>query len=82
MHHHTLFQPLGTYASNRYGADAPHCDCAGLDFYVVLERPGYRVKRRRKCKSKVGAQHRLTKEDAIKWFQQKCVHESIVCFGM
>merc|ERR1712183_271666 len=43
----------------------------GMDFYVVLERPGYRVGRRRRCKSRVGIQHRVTKEDAMKWFQVK-----------
>lgn len=42
-----------------------------MDFYVVLERPGYSVARRREQKSRVGIQHRLTKEDAIKWFQTK-----------
>ena len=42
-----------------------------MDFYVVLERAGYRVARRRRCKNKVGHQHKLTKEDAMKWFQQK-----------
>ena len=42
-----------------------------MDFYVVLERAGYRVARRRRCKGKVGHQHKLTKEDAMKWFQQK-----------
>ncbi|RXH89126.1 hypothetical protein DVH24_006104 [Malus domestica] len=42
-----------------------------MDFYVVLERPGYRVGRRRRCKSRVGIQHRVTKDDAMKWFQVK-----------
>lgn len=47
-----------------------HCStscCPGMDFYVVLERPGYRVTRRRRCKTRVGVQHKVTKEDAIKW---------------
>ncbi|URE10438.1 ribosomal L5P family C-terminus [Musa troglodytarum] len=60
-----------------------HCHCPkvpsydpstgiyGMDFYVVVERDGYRVSRRRRCKSRVGIQHRVTKEDAIKWFQVK-----------
>ena len=43
----------------------------GRDFYVCLERPGYRVARRRRQHSRVGVQHRVTREDAIKWFQQK-----------
>lgn len=40
---------------------------AGMDFYVCLERPGYRVARRRKMKTRVGVQHKVTKDDAIKW---------------
>lgn len=39
----------------------------GMDFYVVLERPGYRVGRRRRAVSTVGVQHKVTKEDAMKW---------------
>ncbi len=42
----------------------------GMDFFVVLERPGYRVSRRRKQQKKIGKQHKLTKADAMKWFQQ------------
>ena len=38
-----------------------------MDFYVVLDRQGYRVARRRRAKARVGVQHRVTKEDAIKW---------------
>merc|ERR1712219_88299 len=41
----------------------------GLDFYVVLQRPGYRVSKRRRCPGKVGPKHLLIKDDAIKWFQ-------------
>lgn len=39
----------------------------GMDFYVVLERPGYRVGRRRRAVSTVGIQHKVTKEDSMKW---------------
>ncbi|VFQ72927.1 unnamed protein product [Cuscuta campestris] len=49
----------------------PSTGIYGMDFYVVLERPGFRVARRRRCKSRVGIQHRVTKEDAMKWFQVK-----------
>ncbi|KAG0606267.1 hypothetical protein M758_9G127000 [Ceratodon purpureus] len=49
----------------------PSTGIYGMDFYVVLERPGYRVGRRRRAKSRVGIQHRVTKEDAMKWFQVK-----------
>merc|ERR1711962_1091902 len=43
----------------------------GMDFYVVLARPGYNVRYRRKRKSRVGVQHRLVKSDGMRWFQQK-----------
>lgn len=51
---------------------APTCPplcrpAAGMDFFVCLERPGYRVARRREQQGRVGVQHRVTKEDAIKW---------------
>ncbi|KAF5948235.1 hypothetical protein HYC85_014192 [Camellia sinensis] len=49
----------------------PSIGIYGMDFYVVLERPGYRVGRRCRCKSRVGIQHRVTKDDAMKWFQVK-----------
>ncbi|KAK6803281.1 hypothetical protein RDI58_001065 [Solanum bulbocastanum] len=40
----------------------------GMDFYVVLERPGYRVAHRHRCKSQIRIQHKVTKEDSMKWF--------------
>eukprot|EP00877_Chromochloris_zofingiensis_P002017 jgi/Chrzof1/11816/Cz06g11020.t1 len=49
----------------------PSTGIYGMDFYVVLERPGYRVGRRRRTLARVGVQHKVTKEDAIKWFQTK-----------
>lgn len=56
---------------NLSGRYDPSTGIYGMDFFVVLERPGYRVGRRRRCKSRVGIQHRVTKEDAMKWFQVK-----------
>uniref|UniRef100_A0A5S6R513 Large ribosomal subunit protein uL5 n=1 Tax=Trichuris muris TaxID=70415 RepID=A0A5S6R513_TRIMR len=43
----------------------------GMDFYVVLGRPGFCISERRRCKNKIGAQHRITRDEAIKWFQKK-----------
>merc|ERR1712179_778761 len=43
----------------------------GMDFYVVLARPGYNVRYRRKKKARVGIQHRLVKSDGQRWFQTK-----------
>lgn len=47
-----------------------------MDFYVVLIRPGYRVARRKIKPGRIGNKHRVTKDDAIAWFQQK--YEGIV----
>ncbi|CAI5713370.1 unnamed protein product [Peronospora destructor] len=49
----------------------PSTGIYGMDFFVVLKRPGARVARRKIQQSRVGAPHRLTKDDAINWFQTK-----------
>jgi large subunit ribosomal protein L11e len=41
----------------------------GMDFVVVLKRRGARVARRRRCRSTVGPLQRVSKEDAIRFFQ-------------
>ncbi|KAL9112457.1 MAG: hypothetical protein Q9227_003299 [Pyrenula ochraceoflavens] len=43
----------------------------GMDFYCCMTRPGARVSRRRRCKSKVGTQHQVTEADTIKWFKTR-----------
>ena len=43
----------------------------GMDFYVVLGRRGYRVSEKKRKSGRIGVQHRLTKEDAQKWFLSK-----------
>merc|ERR1712004_94253 len=43
----------------------------GMYFYVVLDRAGARVAKRRRALSRVGCTHKLRKEDAQRWFQQK-----------
>ena len=43
----------------------------GLDFYVVLKRAGTRVSKRRRARARVGGCQKVSKEDAIKWFQTK-----------
>lgn len=49
----------------------PSIGIYGLDFYVVLGRPGLRVARRKRCQNKVGIHHKLGKQDAVNWFIQK-----------
>jgi len=43
----------------------------GMDFYVIMSRPGLRVTRRRRCKSRVGHSHKILQTDTIKWFKTK-----------
>jgi large subunit ribosomal protein L5 len=42
----------------------PELGIYGMDVSVALGRPGYRVKRRHRTKSKIGADHLLTAEEA------------------
>ncbi|CAH6830202.1 unknown_gene_16672 [Phodopus roborovskii] len=49
----------------------PSIGLYGLDFYVVLGRPGFSItdKKRRTCC--IGVKHRMSKEEAMRWFQHK-----------
>jgi len=49
----------------------PSIGIFGMDFYVVMGRAGFRVGRRKAKRSRIGAKHKITKTDAMKWFQQK-----------
>lgn len=48
----------------------PDLKILGLEVAVTLERPGFRIKRRKVKMTPVGKEHRLTKEDAIKFVQK------------
>lgn len=52
----------------------PSIGIYGMDFYIVLGRPGYSVAYRRRKKGRIGRPHKVTKDEAIKWFQQKVWH--------
>ncbi|TGZ84053.1 ribosomal protein L5 [Ascodesmis nigricans] len=43
----------------------------GMDFYVIMARPGARVTRRKRAKGKVGHSHKILREDTVKWFKAK-----------
>merc|ERR1711977_315974 len=43
----------------------------GMDFYVVMKRPGFSISKRRRRVAKIGLQHKLTDTDSMKWFQAK-----------
>ena len=47
----------------------PSTGIFGMDFFVVLIRPGFRVARRKIRPGVIGLKHRVTKEDSIAWFQ-------------
>lgn len=49
----------------------PSIGIYGMDFYVVLSRPGSRISQRRRKTGIIGKHHRLSRKDGIKWFQQK-----------
>jgi large subunit ribosomal protein L5 len=50
---------------------APELGIFGMDVIGTLERPGYRIKRRRIRPKPVGKSHRVTLEDATKFVNQK-----------
>ncbi|MCS7099497.1 MAG: 50S ribosomal protein L5 [Sulfolobales archaeon] len=46
----------------------PDIGIFGMDVVVKLERPGYRVMRRRRCRSSVPRRHRVSREEAVVFF--------------
>lgn len=49
----------------------PNIGIFGMDFYVVMGRPGGRVAKRKAKKARIGFQHRVKKEDTMSWFKQR-----------
>lgn len=47
----------------------PSSGIYGMDFFIHLTRPGYRVTQKRRSHSLLGHQHKLTKQDAMEWFK-------------
>ncbi|POW17951.1 hypothetical protein PSTT_00174 [Puccinia striiformis] len=43
----------------------------GMDFFVVMGRPGYRVARRKHATNRVGFNHRVKKEETMTWFRSR-----------
>ncbi|KAG0139446.1 hypothetical protein CROQUDRAFT_666475 [Cronartium quercuum f. sp. fusiforme G11] len=43
----------------------------GMDFFVVMGRPGFSVARRKHATSRVGSKHRVKKEDTMAWFRSR-----------
>ncbi|KAG0213390.1 60S ribosomal protein L11 [Mortierella sp. NVP41] len=49
----------------------PSIGIYGMDFFVCMNRPGNRITKRRRCVAKVGANHRVNKEETMNWFKQR-----------
>jgi len=49
----------------------PQLGIFGMNIAVSMERSGYRIARRRRCKSRVGLSHRVRKEDAIEFVRER-----------
>lgn len=49
----------------------PELGIIGMDIAVAVGRPGYRVKRRRRVKSKIGRSHILTVEESMLFVKDK-----------
>jgi len=43
----------------------------GFDVAVTLERPGFRIKRRKRMRRKIPSKVKIKKDEAIKWFKEK-----------
>ena len=48
----------------------PEVGIFGFDVIIAMERPGYRVARRRRKKSKIPNRHRVTKEETIMFLEK------------
>jgi large subunit ribosomal protein L5 len=49
----------------------PNLGIFGMDICVTMERPGYRVKKRRKCKAKVGRNQMITPTDSMHYIRNE-----------
>lgn len=49
----------------------PSIGMFGMDVCITLERPGFRLKRKRIRRGKVGKVHRITKAEAMEWVQRR-----------
>ena len=49
----------------------PSIGIYGMDFFCVMGRKGERVAKRKRCQAKVGASHRVVKQETIDWFKKR-----------
>ncbi len=57
----------------------PSIGIYGMDFYVVLGRAGFDIGKCKHKKARMGASHKISKDEAIKWFQQ--TYEGVILPG-
>jgi hypothetical protein len=58
----------------------PSIGIYGMNFFVVLGRGGFNIPERKKRTSTVGPSHKISKDEAIKWFQTKVSLNKIFIF--
>jgi large subunit ribosomal protein L11e len=46
----------------------PSIGIYGMDFFVVLCRPGFRVSKRKHARARIGKNHKITKKEAQDWY--------------
>ncbi len=51
----------------------------GMDFYIVMGRPGNRVGKRKIKRARIGHKHRVTKEDTMAWYKSRFEGIILVC---
>lgn len=39
--------------------------------HILVTRPGERVAKRRRCKSRIGANHKIQRDETVKWFKNR-----------
>merc|ERR1712188_102486 len=49
----------------------PYTGIFGMDFYCVLKKPGYRVSKKKRCRSRIGNNQKINKEGAREWFKRE-----------
>ena len=48
----------------------PNLGIIGMDVMATVERPGFRVGRKRRAKSRVGRSHKVSREESIEFISQ------------
>merc|ERR1712183_1103705 len=49
----------------------PYTGIFGMDFYVVLKKPGYRISKKKRCKGRIGNTQKIGKDEAKEWFKRE-----------